>query len=107
MDAALLAVAVLLPCTGTQGGQGVTIASCAYALAPSPAGNPDYFVNVTIKYATAKPPAVRFRCMLGNGTVKVAEYGVLRESGTTLTFVSPFVSPASILKSVECYVDAT
>jgi hypothetical protein len=108
MEAALLAAAVLLPCTHAAGGQGVTIRSCSYALATSPAGNPNYFINVTIGYATAKPvAAVRFRCAFGNGVTKVTQYGVSRSSGATLTFVSPFVLATPGLQTVECSVDAT
>jgi hypothetical protein len=96
------------PCSSTQNGSNVTIASCTFTLESSPGGNANYFVNVTIKYAAPSPTmAVRFRCALGNGSSTVAQYGVLRASGAVLQFVSPFVSPASVLKSVACSVDAT
>lgn len=99
--------AAAVPCSSARSALGVTISSCAFTLAPSPAGNPDYFVNVTIKYsAPAADAAVRFRCTLGNGSTNVAQYGVLRQSGATLRFVSPFVSSSSTLKSVACSVDA-
>ena len=86
-------------------GSGVTIQRCSYTLSPSPAGNPDYFVSVTLAYASPSP-AVRFRCLLANGTTTAAQYGVLRASGTSLKFVSPFVAPRSALQSVACFVDS-
>lgn len=96
------------PCSSTQNGSSVTIQSCTYTLESSPGGNAEYFVNVKINYAAPNPTmAVRFRCMLGNGSSTVAQYGVLRASGTVLQFVSPFVSQANTLKSVACSVDAT
>jgi hypothetical protein len=95
-----------MPCSSTQGGSGVAIQSCSFTLQPSPAGNPDYFVNVTLNYATPNvSKVVRFRCALGNASQTVSQYGVLRASGGTLKFVSPFVSPA--VKSVQCFVDKT
>jgi hypothetical protein len=92
------------PCTFASG-SGVTIQRCTYTLSPSPAGNPDYFVTVTLAY-TSSSPAVRFRCLLGNGATTAAQYGVLRASGATLKFVSPFVAPRSALTSVACSVDS-
>ena len=92
------------PCTFTSS-SGVTIHQCTYVLSPSPAGNPDYFVNVTLAY-TSSSPAIRFRCLLGNGTTTASQYGVLRASGTSLKFVSPFVAPRSALTSVACSVDS-
>ena len=95
-------------CTGAQSGRSVTIQSCSFTLQSSPGGNPDYFVNVTIKYTSPSPQTpVRFRCALGNGSTQASQYGVLRSSGATLTFVSPFVSQTSGLKTVACFVDAT
>lgn len=96
------------PCAYGAGGYGVTIASCSFTLQPSPGGNSNYYVIVTIGY-TAPPAtsAVRFRCMLGDGGAPVAEYGVLRKSGTSLTFVSPFVSANKPVSSVQCFVDKT
>ncbi len=95
-------------CSYSESGHSVTIQACSYTLEPSPAGNQNYFVNVTIKYTAPSPTqAVRFRCTLGNASTKVAQYGVLRQSGSTLKFVSPFVSSPSTLKSVQCAVDAT
>jgi hypothetical protein len=96
-----------LPCS-TYDGHGVVINACSYSLEPSPAGNANYFVNIVINY-TAPPntSAVRFRCMLGNGSSTIPQYGVLRASPGTMRFVSPFVSDSSVLKSVGCYVDAT
>lgn len=97
-----------MPCASGQNGYDVTIESCSFTLQRSPAGNPNYFVNVTIKYAAPNATTpVRFKCALGNGSSSVTQYGVLRKSGTTLTFVSPFVSSGSGLKSVGCSVDAT
>jgi hypothetical protein len=95
-----------MPCSSTQGGSGVAIKSCSFTLQSSPAGIAYYFVNVRIEY-TSPNPAVRFRCALGNGNSTVSQYGVLRASGSSLQFVSPFVSPASTLKSVACFVDAS
>ncbi|MGC1381221.1 MAG: hypothetical protein WA814_09415 [Candidatus Baltobacteraceae bacterium] len=95
-------------CSGSQGSHGISIKACTFTLGPSPAGNPNYFVNVTIKYAApSATTAVRFRCAFGNGSEVVKQYGVLRQSGSTLHFVSPFASSSSALKSVECDVDAT
>jgi hypothetical protein len=96
-------------CSAAQSGHGVTIQSCAFTLEASPGGNQDYFVNVTIKYTAPNPTmAVRFRCALGNGSTTLPQYGVLRSSGSSLKFVSPFVSSsADALKSVACFVDAT
>jgi hypothetical protein len=94
------------PCSSTQGGSGVAIKSCSFTLQSSPAGIANYFVNVRIEY-TSPNPAVRFRCALGNANSTVSQYGVLRASGSSLQFVSPFVSPASTLKSVACFVDAS
>jgi hypothetical protein len=95
-------------CSNSQSSHGVAIQSCSYTLESSPAGNPNYFVNVTLKYATPSPTTpVRFRCTLANASTNSAQYGVLRLSGSTLKFISPFVSSSSALKSVRCAVDAT
>jgi hypothetical protein len=97
-----------MSCSNSQSAHGVMIQSCTYTLESSPAGNANYFVNVTIKYrAPNATSAVRFRCTLGSASTKVQQYGVLRQSGSTLKFVSPFVSSASALQSVACAVDAT
>ncbi len=93
------------PCTSSEGGHGVAVQSCSYALEPSPAGTADYYVNVTIKF-TGASGAVRFKCVLGNGSTNAAQFGVLRESGSSLHFVSPFASSSSPLKSVACSVNA-
>ena len=93
------------PCSSMHGGHGVSVQSCSYALSPSPAGNPDYYVDVTISF-TGASGAVRFKCMLGNGSSSVAQFGVLRASGASLHFVSPFSSTSTPLKSVACSVDA-
>jgi hypothetical protein len=93
------------PCSG-HSSQRVTIESCSFTLGSSPAGNPNYFVTVTLRYAAPSPAmAIRFRCALGDGGSTVSRYGVLRQSGANLTFVSPFVT--SVVKSVDCFVDAT
>ena len=97
--------AAATPCTSSQGGHGVAIQSCSYTLAPSPAGNADYYVDVTIKF-TGASGAVRFKCALGNGSTTASQVGVLRASGSSLHFVSPFASSSSPLKSVACSVDA-
>ncbi len=96
-----------MPCSDSGSGHGVAITSCSFVLEPSPAGNVNYFVNVTLKYtAPAGATAVRFRCALRNGSSAVSQYGVLRSSGSTLKFVSPFASTGSAVQSVSCYVDA-
>lgn len=96
------------PCSSLSSGQGVVITSCSYTLASSPAGNPNYFVDVTLRYtAPANTAAIRFRCMLSDGNNAIPQYGVLRSSGSTLNFVSPFVKAGGIVRSVSCYVDAT
>jgi len=122
MRAGLLAAAVLAlasparaaPASGTtaamacsgHGSHGVTIQSCSFTLEPSPAGNPNYFVTVTLRYSAPNPAmAVRFRCALGDGNSAVSQYGVLRQSGGHLTFVSPFAK--SVVRSIDCFVDAT
>jgi hypothetical protein len=94
-------------CSSSQGGSGVAISSCVYTLAASPAGNPNYYVNVTIVYTNSVPGgAVRFRCDLASKTKTVPQYGVSRSSPVTLTLVSPFVAAAPGLESVACVVDA-
>jgi hypothetical protein len=95
-------------CSSSQGGLGVAISSCVYTLEASPAGNPDYYVNVTIVYTNSVPGgAVRFRCDLAGKTKTVPQYGVSRSSPLTLRFISPFVASAPGLESVVCVVDAT
>ena len=95
-------------CSNSQGGFGVGISSCVYTLEASPAGNPDYYVNVTIAYTNSAPGgAVRFRCDLASKTKTVPQYGVSRSSPLTLRFISPFVAAAAGLESVACVVDAT
>lgn len=97
-----------IPCGNSQSGHGVAIQSCSFTLESSPGGNANYFVNVTIEYKASSPTkAVRFRCTLSNASSKVTQFGVLRQSGSALKFVSPFVSSSSPLKSVACAVDAT
>lgn len=93
------------PCSGHDG-HGVTIESCSFTLGSSPAGNPNYFVTVTLRYSASNPAmAIRFRCALGSGGSTVSRFGVLRQSGAQLTFVSPFST--GVVKSVDCFVDAT
>jgi hypothetical protein len=95
-------------CSSTQSGHGVTIEGCSFTLQASPAGNPNYFVIVTLTYGAPNPTTpVRFRCLLGSGATQVAQYGVLRKSATSLTFVSPLASSGGVLKAVACNVDAT
>jgi hypothetical protein len=96
------------PCSSSQGGFGVSISSCLYTLAASPAGNSNYYVNITIAYANSVPgAAVRFRCDLANRTQTVPQYGVSRSSPLTLKLISPFVASTPGLESVACVVDAT
>jgi hypothetical protein len=95
-------------CSSSQGGFGVAISSCVYTLEASPAGNPNYYVNVTIVYTDSVPvAAVRFRCDLASKAKTVPQYGVSRSSPLTLRLISPFVAPATGLESVACSVDAT
>jgi hypothetical protein len=95
-------------CSGSQGGFGVAISSCVYTLTASPAGNPNYYVNVTIVYTNSVPgAAVRFRCDLASKAKTAPQYGVSRSSPLTLRFISPFVASAPGLESVACVVDAT
>ena len=96
------------PCSSSQGGFGVSISSCVYTLAASPAGNSNYYVNITIVYANSVPgAAVRFRCDLANKAKTVPQYGVSRSSPLTLKLISPFVASTPGLESVACVVDAT
>jgi hypothetical protein len=95
-------------CSSSQGGFGVAISSCIYTLEASPAGNPNYYVNVTIVYTNSVPvAAVRFRCDLASKTKTVPQYGVSRSSPLTLRLISPFVTSPLGLESVACAVDAT
>lgn len=93
-------------CASSQGGSGVSISSCVYTLSASPAGNLNYYVNVTIAYApSGQGGAIRFRCDLSNGDKPVSQYGVSRSSPAELKFISPFVTSARALSSVACAVD--
>lgn len=96
-----------VPCSGSGNGYGVVITSCSFSLESSPAGNPNYFVDVTLRYTAPPNTAVRFRCTLGDGGTAGSQYGVLRSSGGTLKFVSPFAKGGSPVTSVSCDVDAT
>jgi hypothetical protein len=86
----------------------VAVQRTHFTLAPSNFGNANYFVNVTIDYAPPDAP-VRFRCELSDGSKTVSLYGVLRQSGASLQFVSPFATSGSSspVKSVQCFVDKT
>jgi hypothetical protein len=96
------------PCSSGQGGFGVSISSCVYTLSASPAGNSNYYVNITLVYSSSVPgAAVRFRCDLANRTKTVPQYGVSRSSPLTLKLISPFAASTPGLESVACVVDAT
>lgn len=95
------------PCSNSGSAFDVTINSCTFTLIPSPAGSPNYYVDVTIKY-TASPPdqAVRFRCDFSGAGAPISRLGVLRSSGSSMRFVSPFNPPTPSI-DVACTVVAT
>jgi hypothetical protein len=106
----LLIVSVILlqlnaPGRAQAGSPAVTIKTTSFALKPSPAGNKSYFVIVTINYAPTDA-VVRFRCDLSARGAPVSLYGVLRGSGTSLRFISPFPSSTPVT-SVKCFVSKT
>jgi hypothetical protein len=94
-------------CTPSSGAFGVKIGSCLLALNPSPAGTPDYYMDVTIEYTPPQPDqAVQFRCEFSSGGATHSLFGVLRQSPGTLHFVSPF-SPLTAAIDAICTVSAT
>jgi hypothetical protein len=95
------------PCPTSGSALGVTINSCTFTLNPSPAGSPNYYVDVTIKY-TASPPdqAVRFSCDFSGAGAPISRLGVLRKSDSSMRFVSPFNPPSASI-DVACTVVAT
>jgi hypothetical protein len=99
---------IVPPASAQTSNAAVAVQQTTFKLASSGAGNANYFVNVNVYYA---PPdaTVRFRCELSDGDKSVSLYGVLRQSGGSLRFVSPFAtsSSSSPVKTVQCFVDKT
>lgn len=94
-------------CSKADSGLGVTVTSCSFTLAASPAGTPNYYIDVKIDYAAqAADQAVRFRCEFSNGGAPASKIGVSRMSGSAMRFVTPFNPPTASF-SVACAVDAT
>jgi hypothetical protein len=94
-------------CSKADSAFGVTVASCAFTLAASPAGTPNYYVDVKIDYTAQAPDqAVRFRCEFSNGGTPATKIGVSRLSGSAMRFVTPFNPPIAAI-TVACAVDAT
>jgi hypothetical protein len=95
------------PCTAKNDAFGVTIGTCRIALNSSPAGTPDYYMDITIEYTAPQPGgAVQFRCDFSSGGTHHSLVGVLRQSPGTLHFVSPF-TPLSSSIDAACTVTAT
>jgi hypothetical protein len=96
------------PCPTSGSAFGVTMSSCTFILNPSPAGSPNYYVDVAIKYSASPPDqAVRFRCdFTSAGAPPISRLGVLRNSGSSMRFVSPFNPPTPSI-DVTCAVVAT
>lgn len=94
-------------CSKADSAFGVTVTSCAFTLAASPAGTPYYYVDVKIDYTAPAPDqAVRFRCDFSNGGAPATKIGVSRLSGSAMRFVTPFNPPTAAI-TVACAVDAT
>jgi hypothetical protein len=105
---AAILLQVVVPASAQTTTAAVTVQNTTFKLASSDAGNANYFVNVSINYTPPDAP-VRFRCDLSDGNKTVSLYGVLRQSGGSLQFISPFAtsSSSSPVKSVQCFVDKT
>jgi hypothetical protein len=105
---AAILLQVVAPASAQTGSPPVAVQGTHFTLTSSDAGNANYFVNVTINYTPPDTP-VRFRCALSDGEKAVSLYGVLRQSGGVLQFVSPFATSgtSSPVKSVQCFVDKT
>ena len=94
-------------CSKADSAFGVEVSSCAFTLAASPAGTPNYYVDVKITYAGPAPgQAVRFRCEFSNGGAPATKLGVSRLSGSVMRFVTPVTPPTAAI-TVACAVDAT
>jgi hypothetical protein len=94
-------------CSKADSAFGVTVTSCSFTLADSPAGTPYYYVDVKIDFTAPAPDqAVRFRCEFSNGGTLATKLGVSRLSGSAMRFVAPFNPPTAAI-AVACAVDAT